>query len=161
MSKDTGLILDLQKVAQLPQHAEYYIPHRAPMLLLDQLVTVTEKGCIAKLKITEQLPFMQAEGLPSWVGIEIMAQTIAMYGGVEQRLNGNEPKLGFLLGAKKFDMAQEFFTVGEQLTVEIQLSFLNRQKIGMFDCKITTEKGVSTASLLVAQPDDTSSVLPM
>ena len=161
MSKEASFAIDPQKVAQLPHHAEYYIPHRKPMLLIDELVTVTEKGCISKVTITDQLPFMQAEGLPSWVGIEIMAQTIAMYGGIEQRLAGNEPKLGFLLGAKKFDMAQEFFTVGELLTVEIHLNFLNRQKIGMFDCKITTEKGVSTASLLVAQPDDTSSVLPM
>lgn len=146
-------------IQDMPTQADYYIPHRAPMLLLDELVEVKDNGCVATLTIREDLPFMQDEGLPSWVGIEIMAQTISMYGGIQERTKGNTPKLGFLLGSKKFDMGQDFFAVGEQLRIEITLQFLNRHQIGMFDCAIVTDQGRTTACILVSQPDDIESVL--
>lgn len=143
----------------LPKNADYFIPHRAPMVLVDELVDFSEKSCVGHLTVRPDLPFMQDEGLPSWVGIEIMAQTIAMYAGVQQRLKGEAPKLGFLLGCKKFEMAQAFFAVGEQLRIDIELQFLNQQHIGIFDCTVNTTQGCTTATLLVAQPEDANRVL--
>lgn len=147
------------QVSDLPKEAEYYLPHRAPMLLLDELVEVKENGCVAKLTIREDLPFMEAAGLPSWVGIEIMAQTIAMYGGVKERLKDQGPKLGFLLGSKTFEMGQDHFAIGEELIVEINLQFLNRHQIGIFDCQLKTATSISKATILVSQPDDVESFL--
>ncbi|MCH4247970.1 hypothetical protein [Acinetobacter populi] len=147
------------QLSDLPRHADYYIPHRAPMLLLDELVEVKDNGCIAKVTIRPDMPFIEAQGLPSWVAIEIMAQTIAMFGGVQERLKGNKPKLGFLLGSKRFEMAQDYFAVGEELLIEISLQFLNRHQIGIFDCHIQTETGRTVATILVSQPDNVESVL--
>lgn len=147
------------QISELPKHAEYYLPHRAPMLLLDELVEVKSNGCVAKVVIHQEMPFLEQQGLPSWVGIEIMAQTIALFGGVKERLKGSGPKLGFLLGSKSFDMGQDYFQVGEELLVEIDLQFLNRHQIGIFNCKIQTQQSCSTATILVSQPDDVGSVL--
>lgn len=149
------------QVSDLPKQADYYLPHRAPMLLLDELVEVRENGCIAKVTIRADMPFMEQDGLPSWVGIEIMAQTIAMYGGIQERLKDQKPKLGFLLGSKKFEMAQSHFAIGQELLVEIKLQFLNRHQIGIFDCSINTSDGQSTATILVSQPDDPATILPL
>ena len=149
------------QVADLPKNADFFIPHRAPMLLVDEWIDIQDNGCVATVTIHPQMPFFEEAGLPSWVGIEIMAQTIALYAGVQQRLKGEEPKLGFLLGSKKFEMAQDYFAVGEQLTINIQLQFLNRHQIGIFECSIATEQGVSLATILVAQPEDASTVLPL
>jgi predicted hotdog family 3-hydroxylacyl-ACP dehydratase len=146
------------QLSDLPKNADYFIPHRAPMLLVDEWVDIKENACVAKVKIHADMPFIQAEGLPSWVGIEIMAQTIAIYAGLQQRLKGQAPKLGFLLGSKKFEMVQDYFAIGEELQVEIQLQFLNRHQIGIFDCAIQTAQGRSTATILVAQPEDASSL---
>lgn len=147
------------QISDLPKEAEYYLPHRAPMLLLDELVEVKENGCVAKLTIREDLPFMEEQGLPSWVGLEIMAQTIAMYGGVKERLKDQNPKLGFLLGSKTFEMGQDHFAIGEELTIEINLQFLNRHQIGIFECHLQTSTASSKATILVSQPDDVESFL--
>lgn len=147
------------QISDLPKQAEYYLPHRAPMLLLDELVEMKENGCIAKVKIHQDMPFLEDQGLPSWVGIEIMAQTIALFGGVKERLKDNSPKLGFLLGSKSFEMGQDYFAIGEELTVEIDLQFLNRHQIGIFNCSIQTADALSKATILVSQPDDVDSVL--
>lgn len=147
------------QISELPKHAEYYLPHRAPMLLLDELVEVKDNGCIAKVTIHADMPFMEEQGLPSWVGIEIMAQTIALFGGVKERLKDQPPKLGFLLGSKSFEMGQDYFAIGEELLVEIDLQFLNRHQIGIFNCQIQTSSSTSKATILVSQPDDVDSVL--
>ena len=147
------------QISELPKPAEYYLPHRAPMLLLDELVEVKDNGCVAKLIIREDLPFMEAEGLPSWVGLEIMAQTIAMFGGVKERLKDGAPKLGFLLGSKNFEMGQDHFAIGEELIVEIDLQFLNRHHIGIFDCQLKSPHSISKATILVSQPDDVDGFL--
>ncbi|KAA8733847.1 3-hydroxylacyl-ACP dehydratase [Acinetobacter qingfengensis] len=149
------------QLSDLPRNADYFIPHRAPMLLVDEWVEMKDNGCVAKVKIHPDMPFIEDAGLPSWVGIEIMAQTIAIYAGIQQRLKGEQPKLGFLLGSKKFEMAQTHFAIDEELMIEIKLQFLNRHQIGMFDCHIDTVQGRSEATILVAQPEDVSSVLPI
>lgn len=147
------------QISELPKHAEYYLPHRAPMLLLDELVEVKDNGCVAKVTIHAEMPFMEEQGLPSWVGIEIMAQTIALFGGVKERLKDQTPKLGFLLGSKSFEMGQDYFAIGEELLIEIDLQFLNRHQIGIFNCQIETSNSTSKATILVSQPDDVDSVL--
>ena len=146
-------------LSDLPKQAEYYLPHRAPMLLLDELIEVKDNGCVAKVIIHKDMPFLEEQGLPSWVGIEIMAQTIALFGGIKERLNDCPPKLGFLLGSKNFEMAQDYFEIGEELIVEIDLQFLNKHQIGIFNCSIETSHGVTKANILVSQPDDVDSVL--
>ncbi|MDX6038567.1 3-hydroxylacyl-ACP dehydratase, partial [Acinetobacter baumannii] len=50
-----------------------YIPHEQPMVFIDHLTDVAEGRAQAELTITPELMFCEAEGLPTWASIEIMA----------------------------------------------------------------------------------------
>jgi predicted hotdog family 3-hydroxylacyl-ACP dehydratase len=46
----------------------------------------------------------QLNGVPNYVGIEYMAQSIAALAGVEARLDHEGIRVGFLLGTRKLQM---------------------------------------------------------
>ena len=48
---------------------ESLMVHRAPMLLLDELLEYGEEYAVSKVEIQPEMLFMEAQGLPSWVGI--------------------------------------------------------------------------------------------
>ena len=51
-----------------------YIPHEQPMVFVDHIVEANEGYAIAELSITTDLMFCEADGLPTWASIEIMAK---------------------------------------------------------------------------------------
>lgn len=63
------------------------LPHRDPMILLSTAVDYGDDFATAVVHISEASPFFDAElgGVPSWVGMEYMAQTIGIWAG-HQRL---------------------------------------------------------------------------
>ncbi len=72
-----------------------YIPHEQPMVFIDHLTEVAEGRAQAELTITPELMFCEAEGLPTWASIEIMAQTISAYSGWQGQQSKQAPKVGF------------------------------------------------------------------
>ena len=61
--------------------AVQFIPHEKPMVFVDHLIEANEHFAIAELVIRPELMFCEAEGLPTWTSIELMAQTISAYAG--------------------------------------------------------------------------------
>ena len=60
---------------------ERVVPHRGTMRLVDRLVDWDEDTVAVELRVPEEGPFSHAEGVPAWVGVEYMAQTIAAWAG--------------------------------------------------------------------------------
>lgn len=129
-----------------------YILHRPPMVFIDELISHDDDRAVATLTVRSELMFCEKDGLPTWVGIEIMAQTISLYAGVQGKKSGNPPKLGFLLGTRKMTLPCSHFGVGQILTVVATRQYVH-DNLGVFDCQISMDDEVCmSATLSVYEP---------
>lgn len=113
------------------------IAHEPPMLLLDTLVSVDVDGSCCELTVTEDMPFFEPSiGLPAWIGIELMAQTIAVWGGWQSRNEGRGINLGLLLGSRKYESKVEGFANGSCLTIDAK-KVVRDKNLGVFKCTIS------------------------
>ena len=140
---------------------ENYVPHRDVMLLLDRLLAADEDSAMAEVTVPQDGLFLHDAGMPSWVGMEYMAQTVAAWAGWNALRKGQAVKIGFLLGSRKYEAAQAFFAPGSRLTVRVRCELLGGNGLGMFDCRIETEgEGeLASARISVFEPEDGSAYI--
>ncbi len=116
------------------------IPHREPMLLVNHLISVSEKCSQARVLIDEQTPFfVPGEGVPAWIGLEYMGQTAALIAGYQQREGLSKPHLGFLMGSRKYHSSLAHFPSGENLVVSCEEAALVGESLATFNCTIRSE----------------------
>ncbi|MGB1199953.1 MAG: 3-hydroxylacyl-ACP dehydratase [Cognaticolwellia aestuarii] len=141
---------------------EQLIVHRPPMVLIEKLVDYHDKGARCQLTIDQQSPFFKSalDGVPSHIGIEYMAQTIAAYAGT-QALEQAEPiSIGFLLGSRKYQSFNPVFAVGQQLEVSVEELFNEDSGLCVFDCAIYADGELAAQAKVNAfQPDDPQSFI--
>lgn len=131
-----------------------FLPHRAPMLLLDFIVAHDAQGVVAEVTIGEDTLFLEPGGVPSYVGLEYMAQACGAYAGALGRIKGEPVKIGFLLGTRDFKAGRAFFRRGERLTVTATQLY-SEDGMGAFDCRIDIDgQSAATARLTVYQPQE-------
>lgn len=134
-----------------------YIPHEQPMVFIDHIVEANEGYAVAELTITPELMFCESDGLPTWVTIEIMAQTISAYSGWRGQQLQQEPKVGFLLGTRKSQLPFAYFKIGQLLKIRVEQQYLH-EGLGQFSCEIHCDEHVINAMLSVYEPTDQSTL---
>ena len=88
--------------------------------------------------------------MPAWVGIELMAQAIAAFVGLEGRNQGRSPKIGYLLGTRKYASAIPSFPANAEVKIRADLVFRDESGLGAFDCALECEeRTVAEATLKV------------
>jgi predicted hotdog family 3-hydroxylacyl-ACP dehydratase len=97
-----------------------FLPHRAPMILLSKIIEVSEASASCQVDITEQSMFFEDGRVPPWVGIEYVAQTVAVYSGNLGAKSGGQPTVGFLLGVRKYRSGVDGFLPGQKLVVKVE-----------------------------------------
>lgn len=103
---------------------EELVPHAAPMILLDEVSPGAEDSLSATVRITEQsLFFERNRGVPAYVGIEYIAQTVAATAGYRIRNSGGDVTIGYLLGARNYTAQVEYFPLGAVLSVQVSTEF--------------------------------------
>ena len=144
---------------------EEVIKHRKPMRLVDELVSFDENSACVLVNINEESEFYQAEqhGVPSYVGIEYMAQCIAAKAGANELGSGGALKLGFLLGTRKYKPNVAYFPSGETLQVRATRLIEDAAGLSVFDCTIVAnnqvEKVLAQAKINVFQPENSAAYL--
>lgn len=130
------------------------MPHAAPMILLSDIADFNENYCCALVNINANSFFYEkTNGVPSYVGIEYMAQTIAAWVGIQGRQQGRAPKIGFLLGTRKYNAQVYFFKNESCLYIRAELVY-REGPLGVFKCEIECENELlATANVNVYQPD--------
>jgi len=136
------------------------LPHAPPMVLLDKVLGWDQGQISTTLSIRPGIPFFVNEtGVPSYVGLEYMAQACGAYAGLEGLSFGRPVRLGFLLGTRNYHASVDWFRPGERLIVTIHEVF-RQELMGAFDCRITcNELEVASAQLNLYQPEDATSTL--
>ena len=129
---------------------EHFVPHRGTMSLLSRLVAVDAEQALAEVDITHGSQFAQDQGVPAWVGIEYMAQTIAAWSGARARSAGGEPAIGFLLGSRRYQAEVPVFAVGQTLRIHTRCELIGESGLGQFACRIEDVMGALLAEAMVS-----------
>ncbi len=136
------------------------LPHRDAMRLVDRVLEWHPDAIAVEVVVPAQGLFVDAEGVPAWVGIEYMAQAIAAWAGCRARTSGSEPAIGFLLGSRRFTARHDHFPSGTRLRVEARCELLGDNGLGMFACRILAgEEEWAVANVSVYQPADAAAYL--
>lgn len=135
------------------------LPHKPPMILLDRVVNFGEDFIQTSLTIHKGVPFFKKEGVPAYVAIEYMAQTVGVWSGLTARQYNLPPKIGFLLGTRKLTLQIPFFKDGAELIVYGNSKY-NDGQMASFDCWVEVQgEKVASAILNVFQPDNVSELV--
>lgn len=144
---------------------ENYVPHRGVMLLLDRLLHADGEGAVAEVTVPRDGLFVQDAGMPAWVGLEYMAQTVAAWAGWQALQAQQSVKLGFLLGTRKYQADCSHFAPGAVLHVRVQSELVGDNGLGMFACEIVQtgaggqDSVLAQARISVYEPEDGSAYI--
>lgn len=125
------------------------LPQRAPMVMVDELISADGKSATTELLIREDNIFVSDGHFQAYALIEVMAQTAAAQLGYENRLRGgNDVRIGYI-GAVKRMRIESVPRVGEMLLTRLEVledfgdmklvaaeSFVNDQKIATAELTI-------------------------
>ena len=117
------------------------IPHSPPMVLIENILNYEENSLTADISIAENCKFYvnDIQGVPSWAGIEYMAQAIAAFAGIQAKMINEPVKLGFLLGTRKYNMFEKSFQVGERYQIHAKQLYVDSSGLASFDCFIAAD----------------------
>lgn len=140
------------------------VRHRGDMSLLDTILDYGDNWLEAQATLTSDNLFLLEGVVPSWVGIEYMAQTVAAWAGARAQSRGEPVKVGFLVGTRKYQSQGAAFPVGSLLTIRVTQVMTGDNGLGVFDCQLQCEPPegpafTANARLNVFQPDDFTEVL--
>ncbi len=118
------------------------IPHSPPMVLLDSISSYSEESLTAVISINEDSKFYdpRLKGVPSWVGIEYMAQAIATFSGIHSKIANKGIKLGFLLGSRKYQIINKVFANHHTYEIFVEKLYQDGSGLASFDCKILEQR---------------------
>lgn len=115
MNKPSGLHPE-----NLPAPVAGLVPHRRPVRLVEQLVSVHANGGKAAAVIQKDNPFLTPDGaLERSTYLELIAQAFAGIQGWHDRQQGRPPRAGYLVGADGVELAGTA-RIGDRLDITIQ-----------------------------------------
>jgi len=132
------------------------VAHRAPMRLLDRVIAVDEGEAVAETVVRPDNPFfVPGRGLPAYTGLEMMAQAIAAIDGMKRKLEGLPPKIGFLLGCRRYTATCANFGENMRLRITAKMVFSDGEMFA-FECRIDDADGspLALANMNVYAPAD-------
>ena len=136
------------------------LPHAGDMILIDQVLAFDEEQIQTRLTVHAGGLFNREDGsLPAWVGIELMAQSVAAYAGCRARLQDRPVELGFLLGTRKFECNVEHFPAGAELQIHALRSLEDDNGMGVFECHLSGPGIHASARLNVFRPPQAQNYL--
>jgi predicted hotdog family 3-hydroxylacyl-ACP dehydratase len=151
---DTQSAIDLIPVDQL-------VPHSGDMVLIDAVLACSENSLLARVVINAGGLFSNADGsMPAWLGLELMAQSIAAWAGWHAREEQRPVQLGFLLGTRNYSCRIDRFPAGADLRIAIERSLQDDSGIAVFECSIHHGPDLlASARVNVFQPIDAARYL--
>ena len=134
-----------------------YLPHDAPMMLLETVESVTDNGAACSVTVSGHgvlAPFLNVDGdLPGWFALELMAQTVGVWSGWHRQQQGQDHiALGMVLGARELVCASGHFAAGLTLDITVKL-LMQDERFGSFECAISAnEETLATGRVNTFQP---------
>ena len=132
------------------------VPHSGKMSLLDRLMEADDQHAIGELTVrAESMFFTPGKGIPVWIGIEYMAQTIAAFSGYDAIQKKEPVKIGLLVGCRKSICHVPWFPEGATLRICVDYVW-ESEGMAVFDCAIrdAEDKMMMEGKINVYQPEN-------
>ena len=113
------------------------LPHSGDMRLIDAILGYDAESVRCRVRVRRDSPFCEADGVPAWVGVEYMAQAMGVYSGIELLQRGEQPRIGFLIGTRRYDAAVPVFPFGTDLEITARVVLWDEDNLFAFDCAIS------------------------
>ncbi len=135
---------------------ENLLPHRGTMLLIDRIVEYADDAALAECRPKKTAWYADAAGqMPAWMGVELMAQTIAAHVAMKKKRAGLAAKPGALLGTRSYRSARPGFPPDMLLRITVRELFRDEGGLAAYDCVIAAAAvPLATATLKVYEPQD-------
>ena len=153
---------------------EAYLPHRAPMNLIDRVIAISGRTVVCETKASRDGKlrlFRREDGsFNVTLLIELMAQTVGVWAGDKRLATNNASKpegeqdaeLGLLLSARNLKVAVSEIPEGSLLTTTMRL-LIDESRLTSFEGNVSIgEKVIATGRLNVFQPtkDELKALFP-
>lgn len=146
---------------------ESYLPHSGEMVLIDEIIEVGADFIITKTIIKNHAIFCeslesvgescgessesQSLAFPTYKAIELMAQSLGIFRALNEKGSGS--KLGFLLGARRFEILRPY--IFSEARTKVVVSMQDSSGMGVYDCEIFEgEKLIARASISALNPSN-------
>ncbi|OFO25541.1 thioester dehydrase [Neisseria sp. HMSC056A03] len=106
------------------------------MVLIDCVKEFGDDYTVCHVPVGDKHILLQDGVLPSMAYMELMAQGIGAFAGIEALKAGEPVRLGFLLGTRKLDLFADSVPVGTELEVRAYVSIQDLGGMGVFDCEL-------------------------
>lgn len=132
---------------------EQLLPHTGSAVLIDAIRQHREEAIHVTAHITDNHPFFVAgRGVPVWVGLEMMAQAVAAYSGLEGLHAGAGPREGMLLGTRRYQGRVTWFEKGQTLDIHAQAAFGQAGTLAACQCHIDSRgRRLAEATIFIAE----------
>jgi len=111
------------------------VPHRAPMLLLDEVSSYDDISVECLVVLRDDSPFVERGRVRATLALEYLAQSIAVWSGLQGRARGEPVRIGYLVGSRELAFAVDHFRVGDEL--RLRASRLGGDStLGAFACSV-------------------------
>jgi predicted hotdog family 3-hydroxylacyl-ACP dehydratase len=119
---------------------ECYLPHRKPMLLIDEVISLNENRALvfSDVKKTGVLaPFLNTDGtLDGFFALELFSQAVGVWSGYQSLLKHKSiPPLGMILSARDLKTRDLKFKAEDRLYILVD-RIIDDEKIVCFDGRI-------------------------
>ena len=129
---------------------EELVPHAAPMVLLDEIKAATVGSLRAIASIDAASPFYSgADSIAAWWAIEYMAQGVAAYAGLRDKLAGRAVPVGFLTSCRRFTSSSAVIATGSQAEISINEVVSMPDGLAVFDCQMQADDFSAAAIISV------------
>lgn len=112
-----------------------YLPHRPPMLLIDEIVEVTEIRAVCRTTIHPDCVFAIDGHVHPSALIEFVAQVCAIGVGVQAARYGDPPRTGVILACREISFGVADLAVGDPLTI-VSNKVFGQKQMAAFVCTV-------------------------
>ena len=141
---------------------ERLLPHAGDMVLLDHVLDYGEDFAISQVKVIPTSRFYESKlhGIHASIGLEWMAQTIAVVAGIHALQNEQPVQVGFLLGTRRYAPSKQIFENQSEYVVRAKQLYHEDNGLGAFECSISEgEQLIAESKLNVFAPDNADQFL--
>ncbi len=115
-----------------------WLPHRGRMRLIDSVERCDADGLLCTAIVRPDGLFCGPDGMPAWIGVELMAQAAAAWSGARAREGGGGgPRVGYLVSARRYDAHVPVFAPGATLAIHAACAMAGDNGLCLFDCTIS------------------------
>ncbi len=133
------------------------ITHSGDKVLLDQVLGYDAEKLQAEATVKADSVYLKSGSEPAWIGLEYMAQAVAAFAGIRARQASGQPRVGMLIGTRRYSVQVANFPVGLRLLIDTQVLLEDDNGLCVFQCAITDQASgsvIAECNLNAYQPND-------